>query len=307
MKKQTYLQILFFITAMGIIFFYNSKYHITLNENAFPITIEKYADKTTVEPIQIDKEEVSVKAQIDSNQSVVQDKNTTAVKKEIISSVKKIEKPILEHKPKLVNKNRKFIDEVKVEEIPLDIYNKYDSKATKKQKIYKKEIIVLDGTDFNIVDSPIPDEVLTNPKKSYKQKQYKQEKVAKKLEDIKRVAVLSDYKKIKVKKINKPVKRIEPVKPIENVSIIKRNVVSLKPDGENIYSNRCRLCHGKSESLIEKYSTDRWRELLANDGSSLNSVHEKTMVSKLTQSFYKSKNYSTQFASLKDFIIGSLK
>ncbi|QOY51023.1 hypothetical protein [Candidatus Sulfurimonas baltica] len=303
MKKQTYLQILFFITAMGIIFFYNSKYHITLNEDAFPITIEEHADKATVELIQIETEEVSVKAETDSNLSVVQDKNTTVVKKEIISSVKKIdkkiEKPILEHKPKLVNKNRKFIEVAKVEEIPLDIYNKYDAKTTKKQKIYKKEIIVLDNTNFDIVDSPIPDEILTNPRKSYKQKQYKDEKAPKKLEDIKRVAVLSDYKKIKVKKIDKPV---------ENVRNIKRNVsVSLKPDGENIYSNRCRLCHGKSESLIEKYTAERWRELLANDGSSLNSVHEKTMVSKLTQSFYKSKNYSAQFASLKDFIISSLK
>ncbi|QOY55671.1 hypothetical protein HUE87_05450 [Candidatus Sulfurimonas marisnigri] len=305
MKKQTYLQILFFITAVGIVFFYNSKYQITLNENAFPISIERQIDETTMQAKQIVTKEVSVKVENDSNLSISEEKNTTVVKKEIVRSEKTldkkiekpVQKPIQKHKPKLVNKNRKFLDASIVKEIPMDVYSKYDARNTKKSKIYKKEIIVIDNTDFDIVASPMPDEVLRSPKKSYKQKQYKREKVPKKLEDIKRVAVLSDYKRVKIKKIDKSV---------ENVKA-NRKVVSTPPGGENIYSNRCRLCHGKSESFIVKYTAQRWRELLADDGKIINSVHEKTRVSKLTQRFYKSKNYSTQFASLKDFIFTSVK
>jgi len=74
-------------------------------------------------------------------------------------------------------------------------------------------------------------------------------------------------------------------------------------NGQLIYSNQCKLCHGNDKRFAQKFSDKKLRELFGKDGKKLAEIHEKSRVFKLTSKYFKDKIYKDQADSLRNYLI----
>ena len=274
---------------------------------------------------------------VENNVSKILEKAVIAKKvieqKKVKKKVKKVEEKPKKRKRKLVNKNRRFSNTLNnVEEKTLDVVSEHDTKSKQYVQIFKDEIIDIEDMNFDVdvladkstvvkAEKIVEKENIVYKKKkskvkktAYKKQKKRVEKIANKKQQnrIKK----SVPKKVKTKKktpkkialapISKP-KKIEPKK----VSTTSPKPSKQKPgsieDGKKTYLKKCKLCHGKIETFVQKYNADKLQKIFVNDGERLRLAHEKSRVSKLTSKFYKSKDYSQQVNSLKEFVMDTKK
>ncbi len=82
--------------------------------------------------------------------------------------------------------------------------------------------------------------------------------------------------------------------------------LSAKPyfKGQKEYLKKCRSCHGGSRVFVPKYTVDRWRELLDNNGTMLADLHVN---SKETKEYFKSSRYLKKINYIEAFIVHFLQ
>ena len=124
----------------------------------------------------------------------------------------------------------------------------------------------------------------------------------------------------KIKLDNNETKKVSNAKPIvkKDIKVIKselivkakskpKPVAKPKPkkvyNGKVLYFKNCKLCHGNLRMFTKKTNKDRLNKLFAQKAKGLSLLHEQSNVSKMTNKYFKSKEYELQIESIGKYII----
>ncbi|MCF6341133.1 MAG: hypothetical protein L3J10_10370 [Sulfurimonas sp.] len=109
--------------------------------------------------------------------------------------------------------------------------------------------------------------------------------------------IVEDEKKEAIAKVEREIKAKQKV-------INKQKPIAKKIfDGKVLYMKRCRLCHGDEKIFINKFSKDKWNKVFNNNSKILLKVHDKKSVSKVTNNYFKTKEYELEVDSLIKYIL----
>ena len=78
--------------------------------------------------------------------------------------------------------------------------------------------------------------------------------------------------------------------------------------GQKEYLKKCRECHRGSDIFVQKFTMNKWTELLKNDGEMLAEIHanikdenKKETKAKEARAYFKSKRYKKRLADMRMF------
>ncbi|MCF6331508.1 MAG: hypothetical protein L3I99_08210 [Sulfurimonas sp.] len=104
--------------------------------------------------------------------------------------------------------------------------------------------------------------------------------------------------KPKVEKIVKP----KIAKAVPKIEKIIKPVIQKSYDAKVLYLQNCKLCHGTIKTFAKKVTKNRINKVFTQNAKELSLIHEKSNVSKITDKYFKSKEYELQIESIIKYI-----
>ncbi len=109
----------------------------------------------------------------------------------------------------------------------------------------------------------------------------------------------TEEKKPKIEKTVKP--KVEKIVKPKVEKIVKPPIQKIY-DAKMLYIQNCKLCHGTIKTFTKKVTKNRLNKVFSQNAKELSLIHEKSNVSKITNKYFKSKEYELQIESIIKYI-----